>query len=49
VAHEDLDALLDDLVGCAQFLLAKNGAFYPFSAVMDVGGGILHVNGYTGE
>ena len=30
-------------------MLAKHGEFFPFGGYMDVGGGIAHVGGWTGE
>ena len=47
MAHEDLDALLDDLLGFAQAQLAKCGEFFPFGGKVDAAGGISHVQGWT--
>ena len=49
MAQEDLDELLNALLPFAQEMLAKHGEFFPFGGYMDVGGGITHVGGWTGE
>ena len=49
MAHEDLNKLLNALVPFAQEMLAKHGEFLPFGGYMDIGGGIAHVGGWTGD
>src|SRR5947207_3237886 len=49
LAHEDLNELLNASLPFAQEMLAKHGEFFPFGRSMDVGGGIAHVAGWTGE
>jgi hypothetical protein len=49
LAHEDLNKLLNALVPFAQKMLAKHGEFFPFGGYMDIGGGIAHVGGWTGD
>jgi len=49
LAHEDLNQLMNELLPFAQEMLAKHGEFFPFGGYMDIGGGIAHVAGWTGE
>jgi hypothetical protein len=43
MAHPDLDELLNALLGMAEMLLAKQGAFLPIGAIMWSNGEIRHV------
>lgn len=47
MSREDMDALLNDGLKFAIYLLEKNQEFYPFGVAMDVNGGIGHVNVYN--
>lgn len=46
--RDDLDALLDPLLGLAQKHLTDHGEFYPFGSVMTTTGQIRLVAGYSG-
>lgn len=43
MAHPDLEAVLDATLPFAQQMLAKQGEFYPFGAVMTVDGKVVDV------
>jgi hypothetical protein len=43
MAHPDLDELLNAILGMAEMLLAKQGAFLPIGAIMLPNGEIRHV------
>ena len=47
-AKAETEALLNELVHFAQELLIKHGEFYPFGAIMDLGGGIIPQSSYPG-
>ena len=49
MAHPDLDALLNPLLGFAQQMLAKQGTFFPFGASMKTDGQISMAAGHTGD
>jgi hypothetical protein len=47
--REQMNAVLDEACSTAIELLEKNREFYPFAIVMEKGGGVRHVAGYTGS
>ena len=44
-----MDALLDEGIKVAGYLLEKNSEFFPFAVVMTTGGEVKHIQGWTGE
>jgi hypothetical protein len=48
-SQEELNAVLGEACRAALNLLEKNRELYPFAIVMEKGGGIRHVAGYTGS
>jgi hypothetical protein len=49
MANPEMDALLDEALNAATYLLNKNGEFFPFGVTMSPNGKTNHVMGYTGE